>query len=180
MIPAALADRMAASTSAASPPLPSVSRIACRIARARLLGLETAGTEFRLRGAALEGLGGAAARQAAEDLAQYARLGGMTLVSRGSPWAQSPIISAEEARQADEVLDEIRRHALPGTLALLGRASSETGLPEPPTLAGWAELIEAWAGASAALAAMTPAVYDFDLPAACEGFAAAGRGGLVP
>ena len=147
--------------------------------RARLLGLEPARTEFRLRGAALESLGGAAARQAAEDLAQYARLGGLTLVSRGSPWAQSPIISAEEARQADEVLDEVRRHALPGTLAMLGRASSETGLPEPQTLAGWAGLIDAWAGASAALAVMTPAVYDLDLQAACDGFAAAARGGVA-
>jgi hypothetical protein len=146
--------------------------------RAWLLGLESAGMECRLRGAALEGLGGAAARQAAEDLAQYARLGGLTLVSRGSPWAQSPIISAEEARRADEVLDEVRRHALPGTLALLGRASSETGLPEPQTLGGWADLIDAWAGAGAALSAMTPAVYDLDLQAACEGFAAAARGGF--
>jgi len=146
--------------------------------RARLLGLEPARTEFRLRGAALQGLGGAAARQAAEDLAQYARLGGLTLVSRGSPWAESPIISAEEARRADEVLDEVRRHALPATLVMLGRASSETGLPEPQTLAGWAGLIDAWAGASAALAAMTPAAYDLDLQAACEGFAAAARGGV--
>jgi very-short-patch-repair endonuclease len=147
--------------------------------RARLLGLEPAPTEFRLRGAALEGLGGAAARQAAEDLAQYARLGGLTLVSRGSPWAGSPIVSAEEVRRADEVLDEVRRHALPGTLAVLGRASSETGLPGPQTLASCAELIDAWAGAGAALAAMTPAVYDLDLSAACEGFAAAARGGAA-
>jgi very-short-patch-repair endonuclease len=147
--------------------------------RARLLGLEPTRTEFRLRGTALQGLGGAVARQAAEDLTQYARLGGLTLVSRDSPWAQSPIISDEEARQADEVLDEVRRHALPATLALLRRASSETGLPEPQSLAGWAELIDAWAGAGAALAAMTPAVYDLDLQAACDGFAAAARGGVA-
>ena len=144
--------------------------------RAGLLGLETARTEFRLRGAALDGLGGAAARQAAEDLAQYARLGGLTLVSRGSPWARSPIVSAEEARRADEVLDEVRRHALPGTLAMLGRAGSETGLPEPQTLAGWADLIDAWAKAAEALSAMTPAVYEIDLQAACEALAPAGRG----
>jgi very-short-patch-repair endonuclease len=147
--------------------------------RARLLGLEPAPTEFRLRGAALAGLDGAAARQAAEDLAQYARLGGLTLVSRGSPWAASPIVSAEEVRRADEVLDEVRRHALPGTLAMLGRASTETGLPGPRTLAGWAELIDAWGRAGAALAAMTPAVYELDLPAACDGFAAAARGGAA-
>jgi hypothetical protein len=107
---------------------------------------QAARTEFRLRGATLEGLGGVAARQAAEDLAQYARLGGLILVSRNSPWARSPIVSAEEARRADEVLDEVRRHTLPGTLAMLSRAGSETSLPEPPALAGWADLIDAWEG----------------------------------
>jgi hypothetical protein len=42
--------------------------------RAQLLGLEAACTEFRFRGATIETLGQAAARQAAEDLADYARL----------------------------------------------------------------------------------------------------------
>ena len=62
-------------------------------------------------------------------------------------------------------------------VALLGRASSETGLPEPRTLAGWADLIDAWAKAAAALSAMTPAIYELDLQAACEALAPAGRGG---
>jgi very-short-patch-repair endonuclease len=143
--------------------------------QAQLLGLEAARTEFRLRGAAIEALGGAAARQAAEDLTQYARLGGLTLLSRGSPWARSPIVSAEEVRRADEALDEVRRHALPGTRALLERASAETGLAAPQALAGWAELIEAWTQIAATLSAMTPAVYDLDLQATCEAFAPAGR-----
>ena len=112
--------------------------------RAQLLGLEPARTEFRFRGAAIEALGQAAARQAAEDLADYARLGGLTLQASGSPWASSPIVSAEEVRQADQALDEVRRHALPAARALLDRASSDTGLPEPPTLSGWAERIDAW------------------------------------
>ena len=89
------------------------------------------GTEFRFRGAAIEALGQAAARQAAEDLADYARLGGLALQASGSPWASSPIVSAEEVRQADQVLDEIHRHALPTAHALLDRASSDTGLPTP-------------------------------------------------
>jgi very-short-patch-repair endonuclease len=147
--------------------------------RARLLGLHPAETEFRFRGVVLEGLGGAAARQAADDLEQYARLGGLTLVARDSPWARSPIVSAEEARQADQVLDEVRRHTLPAAVAMLGRASRETGLPEPRTLAGWAELIGAWATAGQVMSAMTPAVYDVDLPAACMALGAAGRGGAA-
>ena len=145
--------------------------------QAQLLGLEPEPTEFRLRGAAIEAFSGAAARQAAEDLARYARLGGLTLLSRGSPWARSPIVSAEEVRRADETLDDLRRHALPGTRTLLEHASTETGLPQPQTLAGWAALIEVWEQVSTTLSAMTPAVYDLDLRAACEAMAAAGRGG---
>ena len=147
--------------------------------QARLLGLEPARTEFRLRGAAIEALGGAAARQAAEDLAQYARLGGLTLLSRGSPWARSPIVSAEEVRRADAVLDEVRRQTLPGTCALLERASGETGLPQPQVLAGWAELIDVWVQIGTALSAVTPAVYELDLQATCEALAPAGRGGAA-
>jgi hypothetical protein len=147
--------------------------------RARQLGLQPAHTEFRFRGVVLEGLGGAAARQAADDLEQYARLGGMTLVARDSPWARSPIVSAEEARQADQVLDDVRRHTLPAAAAMLGRASYETGLPEPQALAGWAELIAAWTSAGQVMSAMTPAVYALDLPAACMALAPAGRGGAA-
>jgi hypothetical protein len=145
--------------------------------RAQLLGLEPARTEFRLRGAAIQALRGAAARQAAEDLAQYARLGGLTLLARGSPWARSPVVSAEEVRRADEAVDEVRRHALPGTRALLERASGETGLPEPQALAGWAELIDVWMEVGTILSAMTPAIYEFDLQTTCEALAPAGRGG---
>ena len=83
----------------------------------------------------------AAARQAADDLADYARLGGLTLIT-ASPWAASPIVSAEEVRQADTALDEVRRHTLPRTRALLERAAQETGLPVPQALSGWAALIE--------------------------------------
>jgi very-short-patch-repair endonuclease len=146
--------------------------------RARLLGLESARTEFRLRGMAIETLSQAAARQAAEDLADYARLGGLTLTASGSPWASSPIVSAEEVLRADEVLDEVRRHALPAARALLERASSDTGLPAPQALAGWAELIDVWIEIDKTLSAMTPAIYEFDLPAICEALAPAGRGGF--
>ena len=146
--------------------------------RAQLLDLEPARTEFRFRGAAIEALSEAAARQAAEDLADYARLSGLTLTGSGSPWASSPIVSAEEVRRADEALDEVRRHALPRTRALLGRASSDTSLPESETLAGWAELVDVWTETGKTLSAMTPAIYELDLQAICEALAPAGRGGF--
>jgi very-short-patch-repair endonuclease len=146
--------------------------------RAQLIGLESAHSEFRLRGTAIEALGGAAVRQAAEDLAQYSRLGGLTLLSRGSPWASSPIVSAEEVQQAAQAVDEVRRHALPQTRALLDRASRETGLPAPQVLAGWTALLDDWLEIDTALSAMTPAVYELDLQAACEAFAPAGGSGV--
>jgi very-short-patch-repair endonuclease len=126
----------------------------------------------------IEGLGEATARQAVDDLADYARLGGLTLAASGSPWARSPIVSADEVRQADMVLDEVRRHTLPRTRALLERASGETGLPVPQTLSGWTEPIDAWTTIAATLSAMTPAIYELDLQGTCEALAAAGRGGF--
>jgi very-short-patch-repair endonuclease len=147
--------------------------------RAQLLGLESARTELRFRGAAIETLSEPTARQAAEDLADYARLGGLTLQASGSPWTGSPIVSVQEARQADQELDEIRRHTLPTALALLERASSDTGLPGPSTLSGWAERIDAWTEIDKALSAMTSAIYEFDLQATCEALAPAGRGGIA-
>jgi very-short-patch-repair endonuclease len=147
--------------------------------RAELLGLGHASTGFRFGGRVIEKLSGAAARQAEGDLAEYARLGGLTLAASSSPWASSPIVSAEEARRADSALDEIRRHAFPGTCALLARASKETTLPAPATLAGWALLAEVWAQAESISSVMTPAVYDLDLPGVCEALEAAGRGGAA-
>ena len=145
--------------------------------RAQVLGLGPAATEIRFRGPAVTALSQAAARQAADDISDYARLGGLTLVT-ASPWAASPIVSAEEVRQADAVLDEVRRHTLPRTRALLERAAGETALPVPQALSGWAALTGAWTEIAATLSVMTPAVYDLDLRETCEALAPAGRGGL--
>ena len=145
--------------------------------RAQLLGLQQARTEIRFRGAAIAALGQAAARQAADDIADYARLGGFTLIT-ASPWAASPIVSAEEVHQADTALDEVRRYTLPRTRALLERAARETGLPVPQALSGWAAVIDAWAEIGAMLSVMTPAIYDLDLQETCQALAPAGRGGF--
>jgi len=147
--------------------------------RAQLLGLGHAGTGFRFHGRAIEKLTSAVVRQAEDDLAEYSRLGGLILATSGSPWASSPIVSAEEAQRAYEALDEIRRHTLPNTLALLRRVGQETGLPGPGTLAGWAALIEAWADAAKVGSAMAPTVYELDLQSACEALSAAGHGGVA-
>jgi very-short-patch-repair endonuclease len=147
--------------------------------RAQLIGLGQADTGFRFRGRVIERLSGTVARRAEEDLAGYARLGGLTLTASETPWSRSPIVSAEEARRADEALDEVRRHMLPNTLALLGRASEETGLPAPGALASWATSVELWTQAGSVQLVMAPAIYELDLQADCQALAAAGRGGAA-
>ena len=147
--------------------------------RAQLIGLEPASTPFRFRGRVIESLSGAAARQAEEDLAGYAQLGGLMLAASGSPWAESPIVSADEVRKADDCVDEVRRHALPVTWALLERAGEETSLPTPETISGWAALIDLWEQISQTRTVMTPAVYELDLQAECPALAPAGGGGLA-
>jgi very-short-patch-repair endonuclease len=146
---------------------------------AELLALADAASELRFRGAAVEGLGAEAARQAVEDLAEYARLGGLTIAASGSPWANSPVVSTEEVQQADGAVDELRRHVLPTTRNLLARASAETGLPAAESAAGWSRRIELWTNVETTLSAFTPAVYDLELEAVCESLAPAKRGGFA-
>jgi hypothetical protein len=145
--------------------------------RSRLLGLASAATEIRFSGATISSFGQAAAGQAVDDLTDYARLGGLTRAT-ASPWGASPIVSAEQARQAATLLDEVRRHTLPRTRALLERAATETALPVPQTLSGWAKLTAAWTEAGAVQSVATPAIYDLDLQETCDALAPAGRGGF--
>lgn len=145
--------------------------------RAQLLGLVSARTEIRFRGIAIEVLSEAVARQAADGVADYARLGGLTLIT-ASPWAASPIVSIEEVQQANTVLGEVRHHTLPRARALLESAAGETGLPVPQTLSGWAALIGAWTEIGTTLSVMSPVIYDLDLQDACDALGPAGRSGL--
>ena len=147
--------------------------------RAELLALEAARTDLRFRGSVLERLDRAVIRQAEDDLARCAELGGLTLAVSGSPWANSPVVSSDQVQQAAGCLDEILRHALPNTHALLIRAADDTGVPRPRTISDWTPLIGLWTKVSATLAVLTPAVYELDLQEACTALEPAGRSGLA-
>jgi very-short-patch-repair endonuclease len=147
--------------------------------RAQLIALEPAKNEIRFRGEAVEALGGPEARQVEEDLAEYARLGGLTLATSGSPWASSPIVSSEEVQQAHAALDELRRHTLATVEGALGRASEETGLPKAATIAEWEPRIDLWGDVAETLSSLAAEIYERDLEAICERFAAASGGGLA-
>jgi very-short-patch-repair endonuclease len=146
--------------------------------RARRSGMVPPGIDARFRGAAIEALDGKTARKVAEDLAQYARLGGLTLATDGNPWARSPISTADEVRYANEVLDEVRR-AFPSVRTLLEQAASETGLPSPRNPSGWTGLLDVWSQVDQCLSVVTPQIYDLDLEAACAALAPAGHGGIA-
>src|SRR5207249_3233891 len=115
------------------------------------IGLEDAKNEIRFRGDTLARLDMKAKRQVEEDLAEFARLGGMTLDLSGSPWRRSTIISTEEVQRAHAGVDELRRHSLPITLAALERASDSTGLPAASTLEEWQPRLTLWADVEATL-----------------------------
>jgi very-short-patch-repair endonuclease/DNA polymerase III delta prime subunit len=146
--------------------------------RAQLLGLELAKNEIRFRREAIDTLGAEEARKVEEDLAEYARLGGLTLATSGSPWAKSPVVSAEEVQQAHASLDELRRHTFPKVESALERSSDETALPKAERLADWQSHIDLWGDIAQTLSNFAPEIYERDLEVSCERFAAASRGGL--
>lgn len=147
--------------------------------RAELLALDDAQDPIRFRGAAIEALGKEAAERAQQDLAEYARLGGLALATSGSPWAQAPVVSAEEVQQAHSALDQLRRYAYPTARSLLERASAGTGLPGDGTVAGWSARVELWSSVQKTLSVFRDAVYSLDLDAVCESLAPAERGVLA-
>jgi very-short-patch-repair endonuclease len=147
--------------------------------RAELQGiLQSAQTAVRLRGYVLERLDGEAARQVEEDLAEYARFGGLTLASSGSPWSNAEIVSNEEVQAVFGLVDRLRTHTLPTALAVLSPVSDETRLPPSESLAGWETRLRLWGEVHDTLGFFQPAVFERDLEQLCERLAPAGDGGF--
>jgi very-short-patch-repair endonuclease len=147
--------------------------------RAELVALEPSKNELRFRGPVLERLDAAAERQLEEDLAGYARLGGMTLASSGSPWVNSPIVSSDEVRQAREQTEEIHRHTLLTTLAALRQASERTGLTAAASMDGWAGRLDLWAAVRATREEYHPRLFEQNLEQLCADLAPAAEGGFA-
>jgi very-short-patch-repair endonuclease len=125
-------------------------------------------TNARFRGRDLERLDDAARRQAEEDLGEYARLGGLTLGTSGSPWARANVVSGDEAQEAFELVDGLRRHTLPTTLEGLDSAATEARVAPPRTLEGWAKLLDLWKGIREMLEFFEQGVYEQDLDRVLE------------
>jgi hypothetical protein len=150
-------------------------------AAAELLGLGAAAAGApRLAGEALARLDAAAVETAASRLARYAALGGPGLATSGRPWAAARVKTAAEAREAHELVADLRASALPRARARLELAAAATGLPAASTAAGWAEPLALWGEAAGTLALLRPEAFDADLDELLEALAPAARGGLAP
>jgi very-short-patch-repair endonuclease/DNA polymerase III delta prime subunit len=147
--------------------------------RAQLLGLESFRSDVRFTGEVLARLDREATEILEEDLAQFARLGGFTLRGSGKPWANADIASAEEAEQANALVDELRRHRLPQTTDALERAADDTGLPPAGTIADWKPRLELWQEVAATLADCKPVIYEQDLDHLIARLAPAHAGGFA-
>lgn len=131
----------------------------------RLISLPPeANSEIRFRGQQLERLGAAAMEQAHQDLEAFIGLGGPGLARSGSPWANTTVVSTEEAVALQQRVENLRAD-FDRLLERLRQAAAETGLQEPETVGGWAELLRLWAEAEEIQSTFDPAVFELDLAA---------------
>jgi very-short-patch-repair endonuclease len=148
-------------------------------ARAQLLGLpKSAEHDQRFRGEALKRLDKDTARDVQEKLAEYARLGGFTLKSGASAWANAEIVSQDQIAAALTLVDGLRRHSLPTAQRMLETAATETGLPPAATLNDWQERLELWSRIDETLKFFDAAVFERDLDALKRSLAPAAAGGF--
>ena len=147
--------------------------------QSELLGLRSAHSDVRFRGSDIERLNGATADLMARDLAQYVDLGGLNMAESASPWANSPIVSPDEVRQADQALNEALYHVLPAAWKLLTLACRATAVSLPETLDGFEPVIRLWRMTAELASVATPAIYALDLQAERAALAPAGRGGFA-
>jgi very-short-patch-repair endonuclease len=149
-------------------------------AQAEILGVPVAAqTEIRFRGDDLQQLDGVTSEALRDQLGRYAGLGGFTLRTSESPWANATVTTDTEASAALEAASRIRQHTLPNALRALRAATVETGAEEPESILGWRELLSLWRGIMTTLERFSPEVYDVDLDRACAVLAPAAGGAFA-
>jgi len=147
--------------------------------RAELLALNAFESEVRFGGDVLARLDRETVELLEEDFSQYARLDGFTLSSSGKPWSKANVVSAEEAQQANALVEELRRHRLPQAVDALERAAEETGLPPPATVADWQPRLQLWREVATTLSECEPPIYEQELDALIVQLAPAHAGGFT-
>ena len=147
--------------------------------RAELIGLADYETGFRLRGDKLQALDKETYESLEARVRDYARLDGFTLQLSENPWRKAEIVSAEEAQEAFDAVEELRRHTLATALHALRSAAEETDLPWAKTLKGWGEVLAVWGDVRATLGIFQPGIFDERIADLCTRMAPAEIGAVA-
>lgn len=139
--------------------------------QSRLLGIApTVHSAQRLRGADLERFDSAAFVACQEELRDFVGLGGLSLSSSSSPWANALAAGAAMTSpdQAQAVLASavtLANHTLPSTSAALERVLNECALTHPLNIESWASILALLDDVANTLAILDMAIFDEDLDA---------------
>jgi DNA polymerase III epsilon subunit family exonuclease len=133
-------------------------------AQTRLLALgDSSPTHVRFRGPQLEALSDDAIERAKEELRAYVGLGGLTLADSGLPWARGNVVSADEARAAQSLVDTLLTDLIPVIEHRLRAAADEAGMNSPSDFGDWAPRLDLWERMSETLELFENQVYELPL-----------------
>ncbi len=133
-------------------------------AKSVLLGLETkhgqaAAVASRLSRDRLKALDASTFRRVRAQVREFAGLGAFTLDPAANPWTGGGVLTAEQARDAQDMTDRLHTETLPGTRLTLDRLLEEVGLRPPASLAQWRQVLELLDGVARTLATLDKAVF---------------------
>ena len=144
----------------------------------RLLAIpEAARTSSRLSTEASRKLDRDGFEQLRVAIVEWLDLGGHTLAKQHPEWSSSSIKTAEEARDAFDLVRDLADKRLPSAREALFGTLDDVGLTRPETLADWEEVVDYLSGIERTLGRCTPDVYRLD-HAALRGALAPAQGSL--
>lgn len=117
---------------------------------------------FRFRGAALHSATADVIEQAIAVVTEFADLGGLTAAEAGA-WSGAPVEDADQARQAIQIVLQLRNQTVPESAGSLNSLIVELGLQPPRSIDEWQaslELVDQVAGLTQSL---TSEAFDADL-----------------
>lgn len=120
----------------------------------------------RLRGPDLEAVGTGERDELSESLRDLLVLEGLSLRAVGSPWAEASVVTAEEAREADELISTLQAQSTSLSARLTAAPGASDGsLPAPSDLAQLDELLDMWRLVRKCLERFDASLFEKDLSA---------------
>ncbi len=140
-----------------------------------LLGIPAeARNEVRL--AAPERITGAVADDLRDELREFAHLGGFSMRPDTTPWFGAALRTAEDVRQARNLVAQLSSHTMPRMLDIQARASAAVGLREPASYAEVLARMRLYSSVQRTLASFDPGIFAANPTALAD--ATAGTGSM--